>query len=211
MSIRKSAAWAAIAWPVLGVAGTAFTLPREGAGVSDPFGGAQMLPFILESPLLFKLSPLTGAIAGCLLVVVVLGVQERLAERAPALTRVSVAFGIMAGGLFLLSGMMDATSAEMLAQAHTHNASAAEAAYLPTLVAADAAGAAGLVAMGLWLGLAGGAGLKSSRLPKPLCFLSLASGVLLAATIADLMVGVAGSILAFVGLPWLGIVVLRRE
>jgi hypothetical protein len=209
MSLQRGGGWAAVAWPILGLAGIAAIILREGAGVSDPFDGAQMMQFILESPLLYKLAPLTGVVAGCLLVVVALGMQERLAEGTPSLTRLSAAFGVMAGGLFLLSGMMGLSGGEMLVQAHTQNASTAQAAYLPVLIAADTAGAAGLVAMGLWIGLVGGVGLYSARLPRPLCYFCLVSGVMLAGTVVNMMVGVAGSVLALVGLPWLGAVMVR--
>jgi hypothetical protein len=189
------AGWAALAWLVLGVAGLGATLLRQGAGVSDPFDGAQMLSFILTSPRQYKLSPLLGAVAGGVLVVIATGVQARVEAGAPALARLSAAFGLIAGGVFLLSGMLGVTGGEMLAQAHVRNSQAAEAAYLPTLIAADAAGAAGL---------------RSGALPRALGCFSLVAGLLLAASIASLTLGVIGSLLALAALPWLGMVLLRQ-
>ncbi|MGB9373275.1 MAG: hypothetical protein WCA82_03835 [Jiangellales bacterium] len=151
-------------------------------------------------------------LGGAAMTVVSLGVGERLSS-APALARVSAAFGLIWSGLIIASGSVALVGQQAAVALHAQDPDLALGTWVSTSVVQDALGGGIEVAGALWAAVVGFAVLRTRALSAGLGGLALGLSVAGAATVIPSASEAATSIFGLgllVWFTWLGLALLRR-
>lgn len=180
--------------------------------IVDP---AQKLDFILRNQLNMQVTQLLMYVVfGVSLVVLALGLHDRLKTDAPGLMQIATAFGLIWAGAVIASGMIYNIGLDTVAALHRTDPAQAAFTWLTFEGVSEAVGGGnGEILGGVWTLLVSWAGLRTGRLPKALNVWGLivaAAGIV--STVPGLhdLTGVFG-LSQIVWFVWLGIVMLRRD
>lgn len=141
-----------------------------------------------------------------LVVLVALGVRDRLMGGAPATTRAAAVAASIAGALFLGEGMVNMTALQQLGVMYATDPAGASAAYPGVYLIGTGLFNGAVFAAGWFLLLAGWAAMKSGQLSRPLAYLLLLGGLLDVLAFKVEVLGLVGLVL---GVVWS--VMLARE
>jgi hypothetical protein len=189
----------------------AYLVPRGFTGpVDDPAGS---LDFLRDhqgelAAWYFVLYLLGGAA----MALVSLGVAQRLAP-APALARISAAFGLIWSGLLIASGSIALVGQHAAVTLHAQDPDLALTTWTSTSVIQDALGGGIEVAGALWAAAVGVAALRSRALSAPLGGLALGLATVGLATVFPAAAEAATSIFGLgliLWFTWLGLALRRR-
>ena len=151
-------------------------------------------------------------INGVFLVVLVLGLNERLQRHSPALMQVATAVGLIWAGLVIASGMLIINNLGVVAEQYGQNPDQAVTIWLALAAVESGLGGAIELPGGLWLLLVSWAAWRGGELPRGLNIL----GMLVGAVGVVTAVPTLGELGAVFGLGciawfiWIGIFMLRR-
>ena len=112
-------------------------------------------------------------VAGAALVVLVLGIHDRLEDRTPTLARTTTAFGLIWAGLVLASGMVALVGQRAAVELAATDRAEAVSTWSAVSVVQDALGGGIEIVGALWVLLASIAALRSSALPRGLVVLGV--------------------------------------
>jgi hypothetical protein len=180
--------------------------------IVDP---AQKLDFILRNQLNMQVTHLLMYVVfGISLVVLALGLHDRLKGAAPGLMQIATAFGLIWAGAVIASGMIYNIGLDTVAVLHRTDPAQAALAWLTFEGVSEAIGGGnGEILGGVWTLLVSWAALRTGGLPKALNYWGLIVGVAgIVSTVPALndLTGVFG-IGQLVWFVWLGIVMLRSD
>jgi hypothetical protein len=185
------------------------------AGFIDAQGvPAESLTFLMDHQfVLYAWYLVLYLLAGAALVVLVLGIRDRLEDRSPALARIASAFGLIWSGLLLASGMIALVGQRATVDLAATDRAEAVSTWSAVSVVQDALGGGIEMVGALWVLLISLAARGSTALPRGLAVLGLAVGVAGMATLVP-QLAEAGAIfgLGFVAwFTWAGLVLLRDD
>jgi hypothetical protein len=168
----------AFAWAFFTIIGfTAIVLvsPRRGFDVYDLQGGMRALT---ELPVLVIGGQIIFAWAGVALVIMVLALNELIHNESISFTsKVASAFGLIAGALFLLLGLVGGFSSfELLYLQSTRSAAYIRDAFLPLAIITNRTHIAAIAVLGIWLVLVSWVGLQNRNLPPSVSYLGIGAG-----------------------------------
>ncbi len=178
--------------------------------ISDPAGS---LSFLLgHATVMSAWYALLYLVGGAAMVVVALGVRDRLAA-APGLARVSAALGVLWSGLLVASGSVAVVGQHAVISLHADDPDLALGAWTSVSIVQDALGGGIEVAGALWAAVVGLAVLRTRALPAALGGLSLGLAAVGLVTVVPAAADVATSVFGLgfiVWFTWLGVVMARR-
>lgn len=151
-------------------------------------------------------------LGGAAMALVSLGVAQRLAP-APALARISAAFGLIWSGLLIASGSIALVGQHAAVTLHAQDPDLALTTWVSTSVIQDALGGGIEVAGALWAAAVGVAVLRSRALSAPLGGLALGLATVGIATVFPAAADTATSIFGLgliLWFTWLGLALRRR-
>ncbi len=151
-------------------------------------------------------------LGGAAMALVSLGVAQRLAP-APALARISAAFGLIWSGLLIASGSIALVGQHAAVTLQAQNPDLALSTWVSTSVIQDALGGGIEVAGALWAAAVGVAVLRSRALSAPLGGLALGLATVGMATVFPAAADTATSIFGLgliLWFTWLGLALRRR-
>ncbi len=167
--------------------------------VSDP---ARSLTFLLQNQAVMYLwYLLIYLVAGAALVVLTLGIHDRLKHATPALSQVTTAFGLIWSGLLLASGMVALVGQRGAVELAVTDRSEAVSAWSSVSVAQDALGGGIEVVGALWVLLLSLAAIRTRLLPRGLGMLGILIGVAGMATLVPHLDD-AGSVFGLGYIAW---------
>lgn len=188
-------------------------------GVLTPAGyfdadveAAQRAAILADNQVIASMSYLISFVLfGIFLVVLALGLYERLKAGAPAISQVATAFGLIWAGLVMAAGMVANIGIKATADLYGVDPAEAGSVWLAFDFVVNGLGGGNEIAGGLWVLLIGWAALRAGGLPRPLNYLGVVIGVSGLLTVVPSLEVLApvfglGLIVWFV---WLGIVMLR--
>jgi hypothetical protein len=173
---------------------------------------AESLAFLLDhQAVLYVWYLVLYVVAGAALVVLVLGIHDRLANRAPTLARTTTAFGLIWAGLLLASGMVALVGQRAAVELTATDRAEAVSTWSAVSVVQDALGGGIEIVGALWVLLVSAAALRSSALPRGLVVLGVIVGIAGAATLVPQLAEAAAIFgLGFIAwYIWAGLVLLR--
>ncbi len=187
-------------------------LPSFGfQGPNDFADPAKVLPFVVNQPFVaFWLFP-GDILFAVFLILMVMGLYERLQNSSPTLMRLATAAGLVATTLILANGTIG-NSVVQLARNYPQNRDAAETAFLTlSLVSSNGVGlvSGGIFAYGWWAVLVSWVALRAGTFPKALNYVGLLFGIAGIGAIFILPLGFLGPVVGIVWCLWLGVVLLR--
>ncbi|HXH77165.1 DUF4386 family protein [Nocardioides sp.] len=139
---------------------------------------AASLTFLLENQVaLYLWCLLIYLVAGGALVVLSLGIHDRLKNGSPALAQVSTAFGLIWSGLVLASGMVALVGQRAAVGLAADNRTEAVSSWSSTSVVQDALGGGIEMVGALWILLLSIAAVRTRLLPRGLAVLGIIIGV----------------------------------
>jgi Domain of unknown function (DUF4386) len=180
--------------------------------IVDP---AQKLDFILRNQINLQVTHLLMYVVfGVSLVVLALGLHDRLKSGAPGLMQVATAIGLIWAGAVIASGMIYNIGIDTVTALHRTDPAQAALAWLTFEGVSEAIGGGkGEILGGVWTLLVSLAALQTGRLPKALNYLGLiVGGVGIVSTIPGL--NDLGGVFGLGQIVWfvcLGIVMLRGK
>ncbi|GAA1435073.1 hypothetical protein GCM10009641_30230 [Mycobacterium cookii] len=151
-------------------------------------------------------------LGGAAMALVSLGVAQRLAP-APALARVSAAFGLIWSGLLIASGSIALVGQHAAVALHAQDPDLAVTTWVSTSVVQDALGGGIEVAGALWAAVVGFAVLRTRTLSAPLGGLALGLAAVGTATVVPAAADAATSVFGLgliLWFTWLGLSLRRR-
>ena len=180
-------------------------------GPNDLADPAKVLPFVVNQPFVaFWLFP-GDILFAVFLILMVMGLYERLQSSSPTLMRLATAAGLVATTLILANGTIG-NSVVQLARNYPQNRDAAETAFLTlSLVSSNGVGlvSGGIFAYGWWAVLVSWVALQAGTFPKALNYVGLLFGLAGIGAIFILPLGFLGPVVGIVWCLWLGVVLLR--
>jgi hypothetical protein len=215
-ALQRAGGWASLAEAVtyligFGVA-AAYLAP---AGFTDAQDDpVEHLAFLLDhQAVLYTWYLVLYMVAGAALVVLVLGIHDRLEGRSPALARSTTAFGLIWAGLVLASGMVALVGQRAAVQLAATDRAEAVSTWAAVSVVQDALGGGIEMVGALWVLLTSAAALRGSALPRGLVALGMVVGVAgMATLVPQLADAVALFGLGFIAwYIWAGLVLLRDD
>ena len=184
-------------------------LPTLGLPGSEAFKDPARVLAVGNSPLPW-LSHLPNVVFSLSLVVLAVGLADRLHGKTPMLTRLSVVAAVVGSAAFLALGVVRMVGIPELARLSVEGQAAAGPAYLTLNVVTHGFQIAGIFAWGWWALLLNWSALRSAELPRLLCYLGLLWGVLGILTFAVAPFSVAGVLVGLIWSAWLGVTLLRE-
>jgi hypothetical protein len=173
---------------------------------------AESLAFLLDhQAALYVWYLVLYLVGGAALVVLVLGLHDRLEPRSPALARTTTAFGLIWAGVLLASGMIALVGQRAVVELAATDRAEAASTWSSVSLIQDAIGGGIEVVGALWVLLISVAALRSSALPRGLALLGSFVGV---AGISTLVPQVADAAVVFglgliIWFVWVGLVLVR--
>lgn len=154
----------------------AYLAPR---GFTDAQGDpAESLAFLLEhQSTMYVWYLLIYLVAGAALVVLTLGLDDRLRHASPALAQVGAAFGLIWAGLVLASGMVALVGQQAVVGLAADDRTEAISTWSSVSVVQDALGGGIEVVGALWVLLVSSAAIRTGLLPRGLSGLGVVVGV----------------------------------
>lgn len=148
-------------------------------GFTDAEGDpAESLTFLLDNQAAMYLwYLLIYLVAGAALVVLTLGIHDRLKHAAPALAQVTAAFGLIWSGLILASGMVALVGQRAAVELAVTDRTEAVATWSSVSVAQDALGGGIEMVGALWVLPLSIAAIRTGLLPRGLAMLGILIGV----------------------------------
>jgi hypothetical protein len=214
ITLQKAGGIAALVEALTYIVGFAVIATLLNPGDTEGWSQAQKLSFLLERKTFFQLWTLfIYVVFGVTLVVLAIALHERCKAKAEALMSIATAFALIWAGLVIASGMVASVGLETVARLHAHDVAQAVAAWAVIGSIQDGLGGGVEVVGGLWVLLISAVSLRSSALPKFLCYLGVAVGLAGILTVAPPLAELSavfglGQILWF---AWIGVLMLRRE
>jgi hypothetical protein len=214
--LQRAGGWASLVEATTYVIGfgvaAAYLMP---AGFTDAQGDpAESLAFLLDHQvMLYAWYLVLYLVAGVALVVLALGVHDRLEEKSPALARTATAFGLIWAGLVLASGMIALVGQRAVVELAATDRAEAVSTWSAVSVVQDALGGGIEMVGALWVLLISVTALRTSVLPRGLAVLGLVVGVAGTGTLVP-QVGDAAALfgLGFIAwYIWAGLVLLRDD
>jgi hypothetical protein len=185
------------------------------AGFIDAQGDpAESLAFLLDHQATLYLWYLVlYLVAGVAVVVLALGIHDRLEEQSPALARTTTAFGLIWAGLVLASGMIALVGQRAAVELADTDRAEAVSTWSAVSVVQDAVGGSIEMVGALWVLLISVAALRSSVLPRGLAVLGAVVGVAGMVTLVPQAADAAALFgLGFIAwYVWTGLVLLRGD
>jgi hypothetical protein len=180
--------------------------------ISDP---AQKLDFILRNQLNMQVTQLLMYVVfGISLVVLALGLHDRLKSDAPGLMQIATTFGLIWASALIASGTIYNIGLDTVAALHRTDPAQAALTWLTFEGVSEAVGGGnGEILGGVWTLLVSWVALRTGGLPKALNYLGLTVGLAgILSTVPGLndLTGVFG-LSQMVWFVWLGIVMLRSN
>lgn len=177
---HKLAGVSVLVWVVFALLGLAMNIALAVQGRLDIYDIEAGLQFLEQMPLLVIGSHFFYGLAGVTFVFTVVAFYEWLSQETESyLARTSVAFGLIAGTLFLISGQIGSWGSVDLRYIQSmRSAGYVRAAYLPLAIVVNRMFAAAIIGLGLWFFLANLNILKNKALPSVIAYLGLGAGVL---------------------------------
>ena len=175
---------------------------------------AESLAFLLEhQTVMYAWYLVLYLVAGAALVVLVLGVHDRLEARTPSLSRTTTAFGLIWAGLLLASGMVALVGQRVAVELAATDRAEAVSTWSAVRVVQDALGGGIEVVGALWVLLVSAAALRSSALPRGLVVLGVIVGVAGTMTLVPQLAEAAALFgLGFIAwYIWVGLLLLRER
>lgn len=150
---------------------------------------------------------------GVALVPLALGLRERLADRSPALSATSGAFGVVWAGLVLAAGMIANVGITAVADLAADDPERAGSLWIALDTVQDGLGGGNEVVGGVWVLLLGVAALRTGALPRRLAQLGMVSALAGIATVVPGLgdLGMVFGLGLIVWFTWLGVVLLRDD
>jgi len=210
--IRKVGGWAALvaaATFVFGIVMFATVLTDYTTG--DPTAEESVAFLVDHQAAMYVWNVVIFIVFGLALVPLVLSLRERLKARAPGLSQVGAAFGLIWAGLVLAAGMVSNIAIGTVADLHDTDPAGAEPVWSALDSVQNGLGGGNEIAGGVWVLLVSWAALKTGVLPRALSYLGMAAGVAGLVTIIPPLeaVGAVFGIGLIVWFVWVGIVLLR--
>lgn len=211
---QRAGGWASLVEAftyVVGFGVAAAYLAPEGLldAQDDP---AESLAFLLDhQAVLYAWYLVLYLVAGAALVVLVLGIHDRLADRTPALAQITTAFGLIWAGLLLASGMIALVGQRAAIELAATDRAEAVSTWSAVSVVQDALGGGIEIVGALWVMLVSAAAFRSPALPRGLAVLGVVVGIAGAATLVPQLADAAAIFgLGFIAwYIWAGLVLLR--
>src|SRR6266498_2718234 len=154
-------------------------LPSFGfQGPNDFADPAKVLPFVVNQPFVaFWLFP-GDILFAVFLILMVMGLYERLQNSSPTLMRLATAVGLVATTLILANGTIGNSVLQLARDYPQNQATAATTFRTLTLVSSNGVGlvSGGIFAYGWWALLVSWAALRTATWPRPLHYLGLVFG-----------------------------------
>lgn len=163
LRLQGAGGWAALFIAltyVIGFAAMATVLsPPDAAGARSP---AESLAFVLERKLLFQVwMVFIYVLAGGALVVLSMGLHERLRRAAPDAMQIATPFGLIWAGLVMASGMVAVSGLESVAALHARGDELAPATWVAVGVLQNGLGGGIEFVGGVWMLVASLAALRT--------------------------------------------------
>ncbi len=214
VNLQKAGGIAALLEALVYVVGFTVMATLLNPGITESWGQAEKLSFVLERKAIFQgLTLFIYVVFGVALVVLTVALHERIKAKASALMQIATPFGLIWAGLVIASGMVASVGLEAVAKLHTQDATLAITAWTVIAAIQDGLGGGVEIVGGVWLLLVSVASLQFKTFPKLLDYLGVVVGLAGVLTIApplrDLsaVFGV-GQIFWFAAI---GILMLRRN
>jgi hypothetical protein len=180
-------------------------------GPGDFANPTKVLPFVASQPLVaFWLFP-GDIVFAVFLILLVMGLHDRLQNSSLATMRLATAAGLIATTLILANGTIG-NSVAQLARSSSQNQPVAETAFLTlSLVSSNGVGlvSGGIFAYGWWTVLVSWVALRAGLFPKALNYLGMLFGIAGIGAIFIPPLGFLGPVIGIVWCVWLGVVLLR--
>jgi hypothetical protein len=180
-----------------------FVLPNLGFDESFFTDPPKFVAFVTAHYALYYWLSLGGLLASVGLILLVLGLHERLRTNSPALAAAASTFGYLGVGLLILNWSYQF--------AEFHRIGLATAAFAERTVATnvvyDATNNTAFLALGVWMLLLSWAGILRGGLPKPLAYFGLLAGALNLAALFNVPFGLLLNIIWYIAI---GVVLLRQ-
>jgi hypothetical protein len=173
---------------------------------------AESLAFLLDhQAVLYVWYLVLYLVAGAALVVLVLGIHDRLADRTPTLAQITTAFGLIWAGLVLAGGMVALVGQRAAVELAATDRAEAVSTWSAVGVVQDALGGGIEIVGALWVLLVSAAAFRSPALPRGLVVLGVIVGIAGAATLVPQLADAAAIFgLGFIAwYVWAGLVLLR--
>ena len=149
---------------------------------------------------------------GIALVVLTVALADALRQRAPALSAVAAAFGLIWAALVIASGMIANVGIASAIDVYASDPTQAATMWLALSAVGEGLGGGNEIVGGVWVLLVSIAGLRARRFPRPLHWLGLvvgSAGVLTVVPALEIMMAVFG-LTQIVWFAWLGVARKRK-
>jgi hypothetical protein len=180
--------------------------------ITDP---AQKVALLVEKQMIiYATNMMMYVIFGIFLVVLILGLYDRLKSGAPAVMQVATVIGIIWAGSLVASGMISNAGIAPTIALYTNDPSQAAVTWLGIETVANGVGNGnGEILGGLWTLLVSWAALRAGELPKGLNFIGVLVGLVGIISILPGLTDLTGifGVGQLVWYVWLGIVLLRGK
>ena len=173
---------------------------------------AESLAFLLDhQAVLYAWYLVLYLVAGAALVVLVLGIHDRLENRTPTLARTTTAFGLIWAGLLLASGMIALIGQRVAVELAATDRAEAVSTGSAVSVVQDALGRGIEIVGALWVLLVSAAAFRSSALPRGLVVVGVIVGLAGVLTLVPQLADAAAIYgLGFIAwYLWAGLLLLR--
>ena len=212
---RKIAGTSALVWAIITLLALALMVAASSIRGSDIYDISRGVDAITESSIILFGAHVVFAWSGAALVFAVVAIYDWLPAEARAYpVKTGTAFGIIAGALFLLYGLIGGFGfADLSYVQSVRSADYIREAYLPLSIITNRTLAAAITVSGLWFGLTNWFALQSKIWPSPVSFLGLGAGAI--ALLGFVLPGGGFSLLGvLLGVIWaimIGLQLLRRS
>lgn len=211
----RTRAFTALAWAAVTAFAFIMLIVSSGSRGFDVYDISQGISAITGSLVILAGSYILFAWSGVVMIFMVVAIQSSMTQEANSfLTRTGAIFGIIAGALFLLHGLIGGFGYFDLSYIESvRSAGYIREAYLPLTIISNRLLAAAISTMGLWLVLNNWPALQANSQPSSLPYLGLVAGAV--ALPGFLFPGGMFSLLALLlGIVWatlLGIQMMRQS
>jgi hypothetical protein len=189
-----------------------FLLVVDVSGVVDP---VQKVALMVDNlTFLYIMYLIIYVVWGVFMVVLALALYERLKAGSPAIMQTATVFGIFWGCVIIISGMINNSGMENVANLYGKDPVQAATVWLAIDSVIEGLAGSNEILGGIWILLLSWAALRGGELPRALNYLGVAVGVAGILSVVPALAEIFIYIFAlcqFVWFMWLGIVMLRSK